>query len=55
MLYEVITTKLDGPVGIVANLHDISALKRTQEELIRKEEEARGLAGKLHRLRNNFV
>jgi len=43
-------TKLDGPVGIVANLHDISALKRTQEELIRKEEEARGLAGKLHRL-----
>lgn len=48
--FSLAETKLDGPIGIVANLHDVGALKRAHKVLARKEAEARRLADELYRV-----
>jgi len=48
--FSVAETKLDGVIGIVANLHDIGELKRTQRVLSEKEADARRLADELYRI-----
>lgn len=50
--FSVAESKLDGLVGIVLNIHDITKIKRTEEELYKRKEKYKELSRHLDRLAN---
>ena len=50
--FSLAENKLDGPVGIVANLHDVTKLKEFEKELEQRDIKNRELLGKLELLAN---
>lgn len=50
--FSLAETKLDGPVGIVASFHDVTALKKIQKELKQRNEKNQELSKRLEILAN---